>query len=138
MRKKYYPALNFTIVVDLGARIFNAELLTRGPIDQAAQEKGGEKARAERDNRAKELREKMAAIDQKLDELQRQREELIEEKERTMDEVGQLMAVLPNYQVRRIMYEFISRPDLDPEELAKALSIRDEVVLRYLKEWLGG
>jgi hypothetical protein len=62
----------------------------------------------------------------------------MQEKEDTMDEVSSLMTAMPDYQLRRVMYEFISRPDLGPEQLAKELSIRDEVVLRYLKEWLEG
>jgi hypothetical protein len=53
-----------------------------------------------------------------------------------MDEVTRLTASLPDYQARRAMYEFISRPDLDPREIARQLSLRDEVVMRYIKEWL--
>jgi hypothetical protein len=53
-----------------------------------------------------------------------------------MDEVGRLMADLPNYQVRKVMYQFISRPDLGPEDIARELSIRDEVVMRYLSKWM--
>jgi predicted transcriptional regulator len=137
MRKKYYPALNFTIVVDLGSNLFSAALMTHEHIARAETAEEG-RGQPELDARVKELREHMAEIDRQLVELRRRREELMEEKERTMDEVGSLMAALPDYQLRRIMYEFISRPDLDPEELARELSIRDEVVLRYLKEWLEG
>ncbi|MDW5561612.1 MAG: helix-turn-helix domain-containing protein [Methanomassiliicoccus sp.] len=132
MRNKYYPTVNFTIVVDVGTNIFRAELTTRehepAPVDR-------EEAQA-REARAKELRERMSDIDRRLLELQRQREELIEEKESIMDEVARLTAELPDYQARRAMYEFISRPDLDPREIARQLSMRDEVVLRYIKEWL--
>jgi ArsR family transcriptional regulator len=136
-RNKYYPTLNFTIVVDLGPNLFNAELLTRGPAGAVSSEPE-DLDREHMDARVKELRERIAEIDGKLDDLQRQREELIEEKEQTMDEVVRLTAGQPDYQLRRIMYEFISRPELGPGELAKALSIRDDVVMRYLKEWLEG
>lgn len=131
MRNKYYPTVNFTIVVDVGTNIFHAELTTR--------EHEPAPARAEdevREARAKELRERMSEIDRRLVDLQRQREELIEEKESIMDEVSRLTADLPDYQARRAMYEFISRPDLGPREIARHLSLRDEVVLRYMKEWL--
>jgi predicted transcriptional regulator len=137
MRKKYYPALNFTIVVDLGSNLFSAELLTHEHIVRSLAGPEGQD-RPELDAKVKELRERMAEIDRQLEELRRRREELMEKKANTMDEVGSLMAALPDYQVRRVMYEFISRPDLGPEQLAKALSIRDEVVMRYLKEWLEG
>ncbi len=138
MRKKYCPALNFTIVVDLGPNLFNAELLTREHIVQAVTARGHRKDRSELDDQVRQLRESMAEIDRQLIELQQKREGLIEERERTMDEVARLIAGLPDYQVRKVMYEFISRPDLDPEEIARELSIRDEVVLRYLKVWLEG
>lgn len=136
MRKKYCPALNFTIVMDLGSNMFNAELQTREHIVRAITVRGGGVDRQELDLQVRQLRESMAGIDRQLLELQQRREELLEEKERTMDEVSRLIARLPDYQVRKVMYEFISRPELDPEEIARALSLRDEVVLRYLKVWL--
>jgi predicted transcriptional regulator len=131
MRNKYYPTVNFTIVVDVGTNIFHAELTTRehGPAPPADEVQA-------RVARAGELRERMSEIDRRLLELQRQREELIEEKECIMDEVARLTADLPDYQARRAMYEFISRPDLDPQEIARQLSMRDEVIMRYIKEWL--
>jgi predicted transcriptional regulator len=135
MRKMYYPAVNFTIVVDVGPNIFNAEMVTREHLVRAAKRKNGPE-QEEVDEKVKELREHMAEIDRQLYELQERREALIEEKERIMDEVGRLMATMPDYQVRRVMYEFISRPTLEPAQLARELSIRDEVVLRYLKQWL--
>lgn len=134
MRKKYYPSQNFTIVVDLGPNIFNAEVMTREHIAVSSPAQPEERGAV--DAKVKGLRESIAEIDRQLEELNRKREELIEEKERTMDEVGRLMAGLPDYQVRRVMYEFISRPELGPEQLARALSIRDEVIMRYLKQWL--
>jgi predicted transcriptional regulator len=132
MRNKYYPTVNFTIVVDVGTNIFHAELTTREhePSITSKDEDGAQEARV------KELRQRMSEIDGKLLDLQRQREELIEEKESIMDEVARATADLPDYQARRAMYEFISRPDLDPREIARQLSMRDEVVMRYIKEWL--
>ncbi len=135
MRHKYYPALNFTIVVDVGPNIFNAELVKREHVSLSSGEgAGGE----EQESRIRELRERMADIDRNLLALQRQREELIEEKERTMDEVSRLMADQPDYQLRKAMYEFIARPDLDPEGLLRELSMQDEAIKRYLRQWLEG
>jgi ArsR family transcriptional regulator len=134
MRNKYYPAVHFTIVVDMGANIFHAELTTREHSPAADPDEGGEAM----EGRVRELRERIADIDNRLMDLQRRRQNLVEEKEQTMDEVARFMADLPSYQVRKVMYEFISRPDLGPEEIARELSIRDEVVKQYLKEWMDG
>jgi ArsR family transcriptional regulator len=133
MRKKYYPTVNFTIVVDVGPNLFNAELVKREM--PGFEEAGGEGAET-KDLRVKELRQRMADIDGKLEELHRQREDLIEEKERILDEVTRLTSGMNDYQVRKVMYQFISRPDLGPQDIAKMLAIRDEVVLRYLNDWL--
>jgi ArsR family transcriptional regulator len=133
MRNKYYPAVNFTIVVDVGPNIFNAKLVKREHVALTAE--GGVDAK-EPDNRIGELRARMADIDRKLLYLQKKREELIEEKERTMDEVAHLMAEQPDYRLRKAMYEFINRTDLDPKLILQELSVKDEVISRYLRQWL--
>ena len=133
MRHKYYPAVNFSIVVDVGPNIFNAKLVKREHVVLTAEEGvDGE----ETDTRIKELRGRMADIDRKLLYLQKKREELIEEKERTMDEVSHLMAEQPDYRLRKAMYEFIIRTDLDPELILQELAIQDEAIERYLRQWL--
>lgn len=136
MRHKYYPAVNFTIVVDVGPNIFNAKLVKREHISSAVGE--DESGLEGREAQVRELRERMAEIDSSLLDLQRRREELIEEKERTMDEVARLMADLPDYRLRRAIYELINRPDLDLEDILRGLSIQDEAIKHYLTQWLEG
>lgn len=131
-RNKYYPTVNFTIVVDVGTNIFHAELTTR---EHEPSPGPGEEVKAA-EARASDLRDRMREIDDKLLQIQRQREELIEEKESIMEEVSRFTSGLQDYQARRAMYEFISRPNLDPREIARELSLRDEVVLRYIRQWL--
>ncbi|NLK26406.1 MAG: helix-turn-helix domain-containing protein [Euryarchaeota archaeon] len=135
MRKKFYPALNFTIVVDVSPNLFSAELISRR--DNVLPEYG---RGAERDDdfeeNVKALRQKSASIDAQLEELRHQREKLIREKESIMDEANRLMTCMEDYQLRRIMYEFISHPEMELSDIARALSIRDEVVIHALKEWL--
>jgi len=135
MRKKFYPALNFTIVVDVSPNLFSAELISRR--DNVLPEYG---RGAERDDdfeeSVKALRQKSAIIDAQLEELRHQREKLIREKESIMDEANRLMTCMEDYQLRRIMYEFISHPEMELSDIARALSIRDEVVIHALKEWL--
>jgi ArsR family transcriptional regulator len=134
MRKKFYPAVNFTIVVDVGPNLFSAELISREEGFLPRHGEGGEEEGFEA--RAAELRARVAEIDAQLEALHRQREELIREKEMALDEAGRLMDRMEDYQLRRIMYEFISRPELGPSDIARALSLRDEIVTRTLKEWL--
>jgi len=135
MRKKYYPAVNFTIVVDVGPNLFSAELISRGEEFLPAQ-RAAEEAEEGFEERAAELRDRIAAIDEQLEELHRRREELIREKEMVLEEAGRLMDRMEDYQLRRIMYEFISRPELGPADIARALSLRDEIVTRTLRQWL--
>ncbi|OPY26539.1 MAG: Helix-turn-helix domain protein [Methanomassiliicoccales archaeon PtaU1.Bin030] len=136
MRHKYYPAVNFTIVVDVGPNIFNAKLVKREHVALAAEEAAD--SEGEKETRIRELRERMAEIDRNLLALQKKREELIEEKERTMDEVAHLMAEQPDYRLRKAIYEFINRTDLDPELILQELSLQDEAIERYLRQWLEG
>lgn len=135
MRKKYFPALNFTIVVDLGPNLFSAELFSReweGPRSRTEELEELDSFKAKVD----ELRAKVGDIDTQLDALHRKRSELIEEKEEIMEEVARLADRMQDYQIRKILYEFISHPDLDPEEIARELSVRDEIVMRTLKDWM--
>lgn len=132
-RKKYVPTVNFTITVDMGPSLFCAKLVsleTRIPEHEEEEEQHDEAT-------VSDLREHIAAIDKQLVELQKRRDALIEEKERTLDEVcSRMMSGDADYQLRRILYEFISRPDLGPTDIARELSLRDEEVLRTLRKIL--
>ncbi len=86
------------------------------------------------DIQVKALRKSIAHTDEELDRLQIKRDRLMDEKEKTMADVGRLMDRMQDYQIRKIMYEFISRPELDIKEIAKLLSIRDEIVARALRD----
>ena len=83
-----------------------------------------------------DLRKRVAAIDERLEELHRQREELILEKESILHEAGRLADRLDDYHLRRILYEFISRPRLDLAGIARALEVRDEAVIETINKWL--
>lgn len=134
-RKQFYPALNFTIVVDVGPNLFSAELYSREtPGEQLHQGELSERVNIE--ERVIELRRRVASIDERLDELHRQREELLQEKDSVLDEAGRLTERLDNYQLRRILYEFISRPELDLQAIARELRVRDDMVIDMLNKWL--
>jgi len=124
MRKRYFPALNFTIVVDSGPNLFRAWVRTREAPERAHE--------PEEASGTADLRERMAAIDQELEELEAKRCELMQAKARVLEEAARVAAREDDYLVRRVMYEFISRPDLGPRDIAQELDVRDEVVLKLL------
>lgn len=134
-RKQFYPKLNFTIVVDAGPNLFTAELYSR---EQRGEETPKSEGPEELDLRETmvELRKRVASIDERLEELHRQREELILEKESILYEAGRLADRLDDYHLRRILYEFISQPQLDLSGIARALEVRDEAVIDTINKWL--
>ncbi|NLI74528.1 MAG: helix-turn-helix domain-containing protein [Euryarchaeota archaeon] len=134
-RRQFYPALNFTIVVDASPNMFTTEVHYREE-NRVFIPKNREIEDLSTNNRILELRREIAGIEEKLDDLYRQREALILDKESVLEEARSLAENLDDYQLRRILYEFISRPELDLKGIAKALDMRDEVVANALDEWL--
>ena len=102
MRKRYYPALNFTIILDIGPNLFNTEIFSR-TIAVELPERAKEVSDADKfEAKALALRTRIADIDGKLDELQRNRELLIQEKEKAIDgSTDRLMVPMGDYQLRR-------------------------------------
>lgn len=135
-RKQFVPAFNFTIVVDARPNMFSAELYSREEPEIEQEKSGGTSEGIDLEAKVRELRGRVAGIDKKLEELHRQREELIHEKESILDEVAGLTDSLDDYQLRHILYEFISRPRLDLQGVAQALAVRDEAVIDTLNRWL--
>ncbi len=138
-RKRYFPAVSFTIIVDVGPNLFHAELVPmEGPKGSLPSTRGEKEVEdlprvAER---LRELREHILGLDEELERLQSKRTKLVREKEDALDEVGDLVNQIDDYQLRRIIYEFVSRPELDPEDVARELSLRDELVDKTLKDLL--
>jgi len=132
-RRLYLPALNFTIIVDIGPNLFSTELVAREVESEQPKTPPRPVELKDFAKKITALRRDIARLNDRLDDLQRKRTELIEAKEDRLDEVGELINQIDNYQLRRIIYEYASRPDLSPEEIARELSIRDEVVVDMLK-----
>jgi hypothetical protein len=77
----------------------------------------------------------VAQVDRELGGLQQKRALLIVTKERALEEAGRVVEVqIEDYQARRIIYEFIQKPELELEELASDLGIRDDIVERTLEQ----
>jgi hypothetical protein len=81
------------------------------------------------------LRETIASVDLELEDLQQRRAKLIETKENALEEAGMLVEnSIQDYQVRRIVYSYVQRPDLSARQIASELGLRDEVVEQTVKK----
>jgi len=145
-RKLYVPTTKFTIIVDFGPGLFNTAII-RLALDQMSHsllemhsrtdepelERGDDLAGVS--DKILELRETVAQVDRELEGLQQKRALLIVTKERALEEAGRVVEEqIDDYQARRIIYEFIQKPELELEELASDLGIRDDIVERTLEQ----
>lgn len=129
-RRKYYPIQTFSIVVDLGPNLFNAELISRGHAEEEIQAEEGES------QDVSELRDRMKKIEDELDMLNARREQLLAEKEKLLQCARETTSSIPDYMVRKIIHEFILHPECNMNDIAKMISVRDDIVLDSIKEWL--
>jgi ArsR family transcriptional regulator len=138
-RKRYVPIMKFTLIVDVGPTYFNAELLD---VDLSRGNDGNETM----DEHQLEdiglgvsrLRGLISQIDDELGKLQIRRGELVELKERVLSDARRLVEEnLDDYQLRRILYEYIHRPEFDLIRIARELTLRDEVVRESIRQILG-
>jgi ArsR family transcriptional regulator len=150
-RKLYVPTTKFTITVDFGPGLFSADIIRLAldqmsnslldidqVFDRSEHEKGEDLTHV--GERILGLRETVAQVDRELEILQRQRAHLIETKERALEEAGRVVEEqIDDYQARRIIYEFVQKPELEMEELALDLKMRDDLVKRTLERinWRG-
>jgi len=134
-RRIYVPITRFSIVVDVGPGLFNAEIVSKESIKA---EIGGEPydqpevgvSTAEEYSRT---RDAISLIDRELGQIQKRRAELIGEKERLLEEARDFVeSRVGEYQARRVIFEAMKRSTLTPEEIARGLGLRDEVVRRIL------
>jgi len=138
-RKRYVPTTKFTIIVDFGPGLFNAELVKLAMSDLESEEEvedeGSENELVEIGVRINRLRETVAGVANELEELQVHRARLITIKERALEEAGRLVeSRIDDYQVRRIIYEYIQRPELSTEQIAVDLDLRDDLVQQTIRK----
>ena len=138
-RKRYVPTTKFTIIVDFGPGLFNAELVKLAMSDLESEEEvgdeGSENELVEIGVRINRLRETVAGVANELEELQVHRARLITIKERALEEAGRLVeSQIDDYQVRRIIYEYIQRPELSTEQIAVDLDLRDDLVQQTIRK----
>jgi ArsR family transcriptional regulator len=139
-RKIYVPITGFNIVVDLGPGLFSAQIVTRDLEGRSyASERLSEEDQMMFLERVEDVRERIGEIDEELQELGRRRAELIRAKELALNEAcGIVESTIEDYQTRRIVFEFIQRPELTPNQIAKELGLRDEAVTRTIGFYLKG
>jgi len=142
MRKIYVPNMKFSLIIDIGPGLFNVEMVDFNKTGTRAEnltERIAPYRQAGLADRIRELRDLVASIDRDLTELQRKRADLIHLKEEVLLRARKLVEEqVDDYQIRRILYEYIHKPHLNAEELARTLSIRDEVVKETLEEFSRG
>ena len=128
-RKKYYLVQAFSIVVDLTPNLFNVELISRPQLESHEP--------VENDHQdLSELRERMKKVDEELDYINSKRDELLAEKEELLRLARDTTASIPNYTTRKIVHELMVHPECNINDIARRISLRDDVVLEYLQKWL--
>lgn len=128
-RKKYYLVQAFSIVVDLTPNLFNVELITRSQLDNHEPVENGCQDLSE-------IRDRMKKIDEELSHLNSKRDELLVEKEELLQLARDTTASIPSYTTRKIVHELLMHPECNINDIARKISLRDDVVLDYLQKWL--
>jgi len=140
-RKLYVPTSEFTIIVDVGPGLFNAEIVMPEGSDRLIDQDGtstepqGQIIERGFKEEVDRLKGSILNIDRELEDLHAKRASLIRLKEQTLELARRFVeSSVDNYQVRKIVYESIKKPFLSPQQIGRELGIRDEMVLDILEE----
>jgi predicted transcriptional regulator len=138
-RKIYVPTMKFTIIVDIGPGYFNTELVDAEGQPETNHEEDLQRLRIEDVGaEVRRLRETISRANIELENLQERRKDLVEMKERALSEAQRLVEDnIDDYQLRRVIFEYIYRPDMPLREMARQLALRDEVVIETVREIVG-
>jgi predicted transcriptional regulator len=139
MRKRYVPISGFTITVDVGLGLFSVESSRREMEEEPGHKNGRSEDEGEVHDlpeRVIRLRRELSVLDGHLDELRKAREELIDQKEKLLEEAAHLVESAPlDYGQRHVVFEYIQHPDIGPGGLADYLGLRDDVVREILRPY---
>lgn len=142
-RKIYVPTTKFTIIVDFGPGLFDTTFVKLAmeamQWPRALHRSASEKVELpDIGDKVVELKSSVAEIDGQLEELQHRRERLIGQKEEVLEEAARIIeSSVDDYQVRRVVYEYVQSPELSPQDIAEELGLRDNMVeetIRRLEE----
>jgi predicted transcriptional regulator len=142
MRKRYVPISGFTIIVDVGSGLFSVESSRRDMEEEGGrnpEKAGDEEGTDDLTERVMALRQELSVLDGQMDELRKKREDLIDRKQKLLDEAVHLVESAPlDYGQRHVVFEYIQHPDSDPGQLAGYLGLRDDVVKEILRPYRRG
>jgi predicted transcriptional regulator len=138
-RKIYVPTTKFTIIVDFGPGLFDTTFVKLAmkamQWPRAAPRAVADLELPDIGEKAMRIRRSISEIDGQLDELQTERERLIGRKEQALEEAARVIETsVDDYQVRRIVYEYIQSPELSPQEIAEELGLRDKLVVETIRK----
>ena len=122
MRTVYEPNSEFTLVIDMRNGMFSARMIE----PSKEEEEGFDNVKMES---LKKTRQTISEIDDKIEELNRERSKLIREREKVMaSAMSNLNDTDCGYAHRNLMYEILNEPDRSMEQLSEDLNARPEVV----------
>ena len=122
MRTVYEPSSEFTLVIDMRNGMFSARMIE----PSKEEDEGFENVKMES---LKKTRQTISEIDDKIEELNKERSKLIRERERVMaSAISSLNGTDCGYAHRNLMYEILNEPDRSMEQLSEDLNARPDVV----------
>ena len=123
MRTVYEPNSEFTLVIDMRNGMFSARM-----IEPSKEEEEVDFDDVKMES-LKKTRQTISEIDDKIEELNRERSKLIREREKVMaSAMSNLNGTDCGYAHRNLMYEILNEPDRSMEQLSEDLNARPEVV----------
>ena len=122
MRTVYEPNSEFTLVIDMRNGMFSARMIE----PSKEEEEGFDNVKMES---LKKTRQTISEIDDKIEELNKERSKLIREREKVMaSAMSNLNGTDCGYAHRNLMYEILNEPDRSMEQLSEDLNARPDVV----------
>ena len=123
MRTVYEPNSEFTLVIDMRNGMFSARM-----IEPSKEEEEVDFDDVKMES-LKKTRQTISEIDDKIEELNRERSKLIREREKVMaSAMSNLNDTDCGYAHRNLMYEILNEPDRSMEQLSEDLNARPDVV----------
>ena len=123
MRTVYEPNSEFTLVIDMRNGMFSARM-----IEPSKEEEEVDFDDVKMES-LKKTRQTISEIDDKIEELNKERSKLIREREKVMaSAMSNLNDTDCGYAHRNLMYEILNEPDRSMEQLSEDLNARPDVV----------
>jgi len=142
-RKKYSLSRGLSITLDVGPNIF----IERGASFESgskreASQRGGllrqryREAAETKDGRARLslLSDLLGEVDERLEEMEDERGELLDIRNRTMSEAAQIVNKLERLDMRRVLFHILDEHDREVESISEALNLREVAVRGILEE----